>query len=83
MDGRFRLPALHAGLFKKALQALTAPRRIGEGRSDPESGKKLPASTLLGQGFMDLAGEPPEPRHPAIPQRVTHSSHGAASPIFL
>ncbi|HET7355600.1 MAG TPA: DUF222 domain-containing protein [Nocardioidaceae bacterium] len=54
VDGRFRLPSLHAALLKKALQALTAPRRIGEGRFDPETGKKLPASTLLGQGFMDL-----------------------------
>jgi hypothetical protein len=53
-DGRFRLPSLDAALLKKALQALTAPRRIGEGRFDPETGKKLPASTLLGQGFMDL-----------------------------
>jgi hypothetical protein len=53
-EGRFRLPTLHAHLLKKALEALTSPRRIGEGRIDPGSGKKLPHSTLLGQGLMEL-----------------------------
>ena len=53
-EGRFRLPSLQAGLLKKAVQALTAPRRIGAGRVDPETGKKLPAATLAGQGLMDL-----------------------------
>jgi hypothetical protein len=53
-EGRFRLPSLHAGLLKKAVQALTAPRRIGEARLDPVTGKKLPASTLAGHGLMDL-----------------------------
>jgi hypothetical protein len=53
-DGRFRLPTLHAHLLKKALEALTSPRRIGDGRLDPESGKKLAHSTLLGHGFMEL-----------------------------
>ena len=53
-DGRFRLPTLHAQLLKKALEALTSPRRIGEGRLDPQTGRKLPHSTLLGQGLMDL-----------------------------
>jgi hypothetical protein len=53
-DGRFRLPTLHAHLLKKALEALTSPRRIGEDRLDPETGKKLAHSTLLGHGFMDL-----------------------------
>ena len=40
--------------MKKALEALTSPRRIGEGRLDPGTGRKLPHSTLLGQGLMDL-----------------------------
>ena len=53
-EGRFRLPTLHAHLLKKALEALTRPRRIGEGRVDPETGRKLPHSTLLGHGLMDL-----------------------------
>jgi hypothetical protein len=52
--GSFKLPTLHADLLKKALEALTSPRRIGEGRLDPDSGKKLPHSTLLGQGLMEL-----------------------------
>jgi hypothetical protein len=53
-DGRFKLPTLHADLLKKALEALTSPRRIGEGRIDPATGKKLPHSTLLGHGLMEL-----------------------------
>ena len=53
-DGRFRLPTLHAHLLKKALEALTSPRRIGEGRLDPETGTKLPHATLLGHGLMEL-----------------------------
>ncbi|HET7357176.1 MAG TPA: DUF222 domain-containing protein [Nocardioidaceae bacterium] len=54
VEGRFRLPTLHAGLLKKAVQALTAPRRIGEARTDPKTGKKLPAPVLAGQGLMEL-----------------------------
>lgn len=53
-DGRFRLPTLHAELLKKALESLTSPRRLGEGRMDPETGKKLDYRTLLGHGFMEL-----------------------------
>lgn len=54
VDGRFRVPTLHGELLKKALEALTSPRRLGEGRVDPKTGKKLPYTTLLGQGFMEL-----------------------------
>ncbi len=54
VDGRFRMPALHAEALKKALEALTSPRRLGEGRLDPETGKKLDYRTLLGQGLMEL-----------------------------
>jgi hypothetical protein len=53
-DGRFRLPTLHAQLLKKALEALTSPRRLGEGRRDPASGTRLPHSTVLGQGLTEL-----------------------------
>ena len=53
-QGSFKLPTLHADLLKKALEALTSPRRIGEGRLDPETGKKLPHATLLGHGLMEL-----------------------------
>ena len=53
-DGRFRLPTMHAHLLRKALEALTSPRRIGERRVDPATGKRLPHSTLLGHGLMDL-----------------------------
>jgi hypothetical protein len=53
-DGRFRLPTLHADLLRKALEALTSPRRIGEGRMDPGTGKKLPHATVLGHGLMEL-----------------------------
>jgi hypothetical protein len=52
--GSFRLPTLHAHLLKKALEALTSPRRLGEGRVDPETGKKLTASALAGRGLMEL-----------------------------
>jgi hypothetical protein len=53
-DGRFKLPTMHAHLLKKALEALTSPRRLGEGRLDPKTGKKLPHSTLLGHGLIEL-----------------------------
>jgi hypothetical protein len=52
--GSFKLPTLHADLLKKALEALTSPRRLGEGRLDPVTGKKLPHATLLGHGLIDL-----------------------------
>jgi hypothetical protein len=54
VEGRFKLPVLHAALLKKALEALTSPRRLGEGRLDPETGRKMPYDVLLGQGFMEL-----------------------------
>ena len=53
-EGRFRLPTLHAHLLRKALEALTSPRRLGEGRMDPGTGRPLPHSTLLGHGLMEL-----------------------------
>src|SRR4051794_1911298 len=53
-EGRFRVPTLHAHLFRKALETLTSPRRLGEGRMDRRTGKTLPHSTLLGHGFLEL-----------------------------
>lgn len=53
-EGRFRLPTLHAQVLKKALEVLTSPRRVGQGRQEPVTGTKLPYSTLLGHGFMEL-----------------------------
>lgn len=53
-EGRFRVPTLHAHLLRKALEALISPRRLGERRMDPASGKPLPHSTLLGRGFLEL-----------------------------
>jgi hypothetical protein len=52
--GSFTLPRLHAALLEKALQALTSPRRLGEARLDPRSGRALPRESLLGRGFMEL-----------------------------
>ncbi|MGN6129667.1 MAG: DUF222 domain-containing protein, partial [Nocardioidaceae bacterium] len=54
VEGRFRLPTLRAAVLKKALDALTSPRRLGEGRLDPDTGRKLSQATLHGRGFMDL-----------------------------
>jgi hypothetical protein len=54
VEGRFKLPTLHAQLLKKALEALTSPRRLGDGRRDPATGCVLPYPMLLGQGFMQL-----------------------------
>jgi hypothetical protein len=54
VEGRFRIPVLHGDLLTKALEALTAPRRIGQARVDPRTGKKLPYPVLLGQGFTEL-----------------------------
>jgi Domain of unknown function (DUF222) len=53
-EGRFRVPTLHAHLLRKALETLTSPRRLGEGRMDPGTGKPLPHSNVLGKGFLEL-----------------------------
>jgi hypothetical protein len=49
-DGRFRLPTLHAQLLKKALEALTSPRRTGR----VGAAEKRPHSAVLGRGLMEL-----------------------------
>ena len=54
VDGRFRLPTLHADLLKTALDALTSPRRLGSGRLDASTGVRRSGSTLRGQGLMEL-----------------------------
>jgi hypothetical protein len=53
-DGRFRLPTLHARVLAKAVQSLTAPRRVGAGRREPVTGTTSRYSTVLGHGFMEL-----------------------------
>jgi hypothetical protein len=54
MDGRFRLPVLQAMVLKKALEQLSSPRRLGETALDPVTGRRLPYSSLLGRGLIDL-----------------------------
>jgi hypothetical protein len=54
VDGRFRLPTLQAEVLKKALEALTSPRRLGDTALDPETGRRLAHHTLLGLGLMEL-----------------------------
>ncbi|MGH3508817.1 MAG: DUF222 domain-containing protein [Nocardioidaceae bacterium] len=53
-EGRFRLPTLHAGVLKKALETLTSPRRLGDKALDPATGRRLGYPSLLGRGFMEL-----------------------------
>jgi hypothetical protein len=54
VDGRFRLPTLHADLLRKALEALTSPRRLGPGRAGDTSGVRRSAPAHRGEGFMEL-----------------------------
>jgi Domain of unknown function (DUF222) len=52
--GSFKVPALHAMMLKKALDAFTSPRRAGsEGLLDAD-GKRIPYARRLGQGFCEL-----------------------------
>ncbi|MFP5253467.1 MAG: DUF222 domain-containing protein [Actinomycetes bacterium] len=53
-SGWFKVPTLHAELFRKVLDELTSPRLLGEARLDPETGKPLSTSALRGQGFLTL-----------------------------
>ncbi|CAN5338779.1 HNH endonuclease signature motif containing protein [soil metagenome] len=53
-EGKFRVPTLPGQVLRKALEALTSPRRLGQARQDPGTGKKLPHSTLLGHGLIEL-----------------------------
>jgi hypothetical protein len=53
-EGRFRLPTLDAHLLRAALQALTSPRRLGEDRLDPATGRAVDQATLFGHGFIEL-----------------------------
>lgn len=58
-SGCFKLPDLHAAILRKALQTITAPRRVGAGRVDPDTGRKRPYPHLLGQGLMELLEQLP------------------------
>lgn len=50
-EGRLRLPATHADLLRKALDALTAPRRIGAARLDPTTERSCPAPPCSGTAW--------------------------------
>lgn len=64
-SGTFKLPDLHAAILKKALQALAAPRRTGEARLEPETGKKRSYPELLGSAFCELLERYPTDKLPA------------------
>ncbi|HEX4977765.1 MAG TPA: DUF222 domain-containing protein [Nocardioides sp.] len=52
--GVFKIPTLHADLFRKVLDELTSPGKLGDERIDPETGRPLSTSTLRGRGFLIL-----------------------------
>ncbi|MFP5253128.1 MAG: DUF222 domain-containing protein [Actinomycetes bacterium] len=52
--GSFKIPTLHADLFRKVLDELTSPRKLGDGRVDPATGRPMSTSTLRGLGLMTL-----------------------------
>jgi hypothetical protein len=62
--GTFKLPDLHAAILTKALQALAAPRRTGQARLDPDTGRKRPYPQLLGTAFCQLLERYPTDRLP-------------------
>lgn len=64
-SGTFKIPDLHAAILKKALQGLAAPRRVGESRVDPETGRKKAYTELLGQAFCELMEKYPADRLPS------------------
>ncbi|MGH3443996.1 MAG: DUF222 domain-containing protein, partial [Nocardioidaceae bacterium] len=52
--GKFKIPDLHAAMLRKALEALTSPRRVGtDGRTGPE-GNRLTRPELLGRGLCEF-----------------------------
>jgi hypothetical protein len=53
-QGWFRLPDLHAAILKGAVEAITAPRKLGADRIDPTTGHRIDYPTLLGQGLCEL-----------------------------
>lgn len=64
-SGAFTLPDLQAAMLKKALQALASPRRVGQARVDPETGRNRPYPELLGEAFCELLERYPGDRLPA------------------
>ena len=59
-DGRFRLPTLHADLLRKALEALTSPRRIGEGAPRPRDREEAAAQHPARARADGAARAPPD-----------------------
>jgi len=63
-SGRFQIPALHAAMLRKAVQALVSPARVGpDGRKD-DDGNQIPSPELMGQGFCELLKRFPQDRLP-------------------
>ena len=63
-SGRFQIPALHAAMLRKAVQALISPARVGpDGRKD-DDGNQIPSPELMGQGFCELLERFPQDRLP-------------------
>jgi hypothetical protein len=62
-SGSFKIPDLHAAMLRKALQALTSPRRLGQRRHGADDAP-LPTPDLLGRGFCELLERYPLDRLP-------------------
>lgn len=63
-SGSFTIPDLHAAMLTKALTGLAAPRRVGEARVDPATGRKRPYPQLLGEAFCELLENYPADKLP-------------------
>jgi hypothetical protein len=53
-QGWFRVPDLHAGILKGAVEAVIAPRKTDKPDPDPVTGRKPDYATSLGQGFCEV-----------------------------
>jgi hypothetical protein len=53
-DGWFRLPDLHAGILRSAVEALIAPRKSEKPAPDPVTGRLPDQATRMGQGFCEI-----------------------------
>jgi hypothetical protein len=53
-QGWFRLPDLHAGILKTAVEALIAPRKSAKPEPDPVTGRLPDHATRMGQGFCEV-----------------------------
>ena len=53
-SGWFRLPDLHAGILKTAIEALIAPRKTATPEPDPVTGRTPDHATRMGQGLCEI-----------------------------